>query len=82
MSLDYPQNINVYFSNLVSLGFIVDMVSVYRVDDTIYNKIIKEYEFEQLKAILVPDKLKNLSVTKSYFKVTDIGKLFIKSCVK
>ena len=82
VSLDYPQNINVYFSNLVSLGFIVDMVSVYRVDDTIYNKIIKEYEFEQLKAVLVPDKLKNLSVTKSYFKVTDFGKLFIKSCVK
>ena len=82
IDLEYPQNVKAYFANLISLGIIVDMVDTFRVDDTIYNKIISEYDFEGLKALYVPNYFKNMKVSKSYFKVTDFGKLFINACVK
>lgn len=82
VNLDFPQNLKVYLSNLTSLGVLVDMVDVYRVDDTIYNQIVKKYDFEGLQSRFVPNIYKKLSITKSYFKVTDYGKLFITSCVK
>ena len=82
VDLDYSQNLKLYLSNLISLGVLVDMVDVYRVDDTIYNQIVKKYDFEGLQSRFVPNIYKKLSITKSYFKVTDYGKLFITSCVK
>ncbi len=82
VALTFPNNTNAYLSNLVSMGILFDMDGTYRVDQTIYNKIKQEYDFERLNSQLVPDRFKSLVVNNSYYKVTDFGKLFIKACIK
>lgn len=79
VKLDFPQNILAYYANLVRLGILVDMVNVYRVANAEYDKIKEAYNFDQYNN-LVPHFFKRLEFNKSYYSVTDFGKLFIKAC--
>lgn len=82
VELEYPENINAYLANLVSLGILLDMNGTEIVDKTIYDKIIQEYKLEELKSILIPNTLKDIKVKNSFYDITDFGKLFIKACIK
>lgn len=82
VELEYPENINAYLANLVSLGILLDMNGTKIVDKTIYDKIIQEYKLEELKSILIPNTLKDIKVKNSFYEITDFGKLFIKACIK
>lgn len=82
VTLAFPKNVNAYLANFVSLGILFDMNGIYKVDQTIYNKIKEVYGFEKYKAELTPNIFKNIIVNNSYYKVTDFGKLFIQACIK
>ena len=78
----FPQNIGVYLANFISLGIIEDMSGVHKVDKTNYNKIREKYRLGQLEKELVPTEFKSITVSESFYQVTDLGKLFIKACIK
>ena len=80
--LDYPQNTNAYLSNLISLGLLTDMDGTYLVDENFYKRIIEKSQYDNLCKALVPHHYKSITIERSYYKVTDFGKLFIKSCIK
>ena len=65
--LSFPNNVNAYLANLVSLGILFDM---------------DVYGFERLKTQFVPNVYKELVTNDSFYKVTDFGKLFIQACIK
>ena len=78
----FPNNVNAYLANFVSLGILKDMNGQYRIDKTIYNKIREKYNFKGLEEQLVPDRFRSMSVEDSYYQITDFGKLFIKACIR
>lgn len=80
--LEFPNNVSAYLANFISLGILYDMDGTYKVDQTIYNKIQEVYDFENLKTQLVPNIFQEVVTNKSYYKVTDFGKLFIQACIK
>ena len=82
VTISFPQNINAYLANFVSLGIIIDKNGQFRMDKTIYNKIREKYDLKQLEAQLVPNSFQSISVEESYYLITDFGKLFIKACIK
>ena len=82
VKLNFPNNINAYLANLVSMGILFDMDGTYRINQTTYNKIKEQYNFEQYKTQLVPKIFKDFVTNNSYYKITDFGKLFIKACIK
>lgn len=82
IKLDFPQNVNAYLANLESLGILLDMAGTYRIDETVYNEIKRVYDFELLKAQSVPNFYKKIEAKKSFYQVTDFGKLFIQACIK
>lgn len=83
LQLIYPENVKVDISNLLSLGIIADAMSLHLVDDNIYQKIIQDQGLDELKAENEknPD-VKSVNYSKGYYKVTEIGKLFIKACCR
>lgn len=82
VELNFPQNVNAYMANFVSLGILKDMYGQYKVDKTIYNQIREEYDLKGLEKQLIPHHYKSISVEEGYYKITDFGKLFIEACVK
>lgn len=79
VKLDFPQNVHAYYANLVRLGILVDRVDVYRVTGAEYDEIKAAYDFSQFDH-LVPDTFKKLTLNKSYYEVTDFGRMFINAC--
>ena len=47
-----------------------------------FMQSLEESQYDNLCKVLVPNHYKSITIKKSYYKVTDLGKLFIKSCVK
>lgn len=82
VELQFPNNLNAYLSNFISLGILVDMSAQYKVDKTMYNAIREKYKLKQMESIYVPNVFKSISVDESFYTITDFGKLFIKACVK
>ena len=82
VDLIFPQNISAYLANLVGLGIIIDMGNLYKVDETIYNKIQEKYGLQQYEENLDHNKFKSITVGKGYYKLTYLGELFIKACIK
>lgn len=80
--LTFKENITAYLSNLISLGIIVDMDGVYKTDDSIYEPIRQSYNLDHLQQSLVPTHFKRIDCKKSYYKITPLGELFIKACIK
>lgn len=82
VNLMFPKNTKAYLANFVSMGIIIDMSSVRKVDKTVYNKIRERWGLKQKESQLVPNNFKSISVTESFFKITDFGRLFISACIK
>lgn len=77
--LDFPHNILAYYSNLIRLGILEDKPGLYRIGNNIYDDIAREYNFDDFKKY-VPERFKEIEITKSYYEVTPFGKLFISAC--
>lgn len=82
VKLIFPENINAYLSNLISLGILQDKVGLYKLDDAIYKEICSKYYLEGLKSSLVPNFFKEITVSKGYYQITPFGKLFMSACIK
>lgn len=82
VKMAYPVNIQAYLANLVSLGILVDMEGTYQVDTTVTDQICKSYNLEEARAEYVPSKFASIDVVRSYFAVSDLGKMFIEACVE
>ena len=80
VKLSYPDNINAYISNLISLGIIQDMSGTYKMDDSEYKEIEKLYR-EDLEKQWIPHTFIKISTKKSYLDVTEFGELFINACI-
>lgn len=79
VKLDFPQNVHAYYANLVRLGILVDRVDVYRVSNAEYDEIKRVYDFDSINKF-VPDLYKSLDLHKSYYAVTEFGRMFINAC--
>lgn len=79
VKLSYPDNINAYISNLISLGILQDMSGTYKTDDTKYIEIEKVYR-EGIEKQWMPLSFTKISTKKSYLDVTEFGELFINAC--
>lgn len=79
IKLDFPQNINAYYSNLIRLGILEDKSGTYRISNNKYDEIAAKYNFEEYEK-LVPSQYKKIEVEKSFYEVTPFGKLFITAC--
>lgn len=80
VKLSYPDNINAYISNLVSLGILQDMSGTYKIDDSVYKEIEKLYR-DNLEKQWTPHTFTIISTEKSYLEVTEFGELFINACI-
>lgn len=82
VDLMFPQNSKAYLANFISMGIVIDMSDVQKVDKTIYNKIRETWGLKHKESQLVPNIFKSISVKESFFEITDFGKLFISACIK
>lgn len=82
IEFNYPQNLNAYLANFISLGIIIDKAGIWKIDKTIYNKIRDKVNLKKLEDTFVPQTFKSITVEESYYEITDFGKLFIKACIK
>lgn len=79
----YPNNVNVYLSNLLSLGILSDAGYLRLTDDSFYDKVIRHNHLDEEKAqIESSSNIGKVVLYKGYYKVTDIGKLFICACCR
>lgn len=82
VTLSYPQNIDAYLANFISLGILLDMRGVFRIDKTQYDRIRKKCQVEAMTKSYVPEYFKSIVVQESYYQVTSFGKLFIQACIR
>lgn len=80
VKLSYPDNINAYISNLVSLGILQDMSGTYKMNNSVYIEIEKLYR-KDLEKQWIPHTFTKISTKKSYLDVTEFGELFINACI-
>lgn len=79
VKLDFKENIKAYFANLIRLGILVDMLSVFKMHSKDYELIREKYNFRLIEEC-VPKIFKNVIPVKSYYDVTPFGSMFIKAC--
>ena len=82
VSLDFPENIEAYLSNLVSLGVLHDMSGIYKVSTAVTDQICEYYHLEKIRANYVPTQFTKIDVERSYYSVTELGRMFIDACVE
>lgn len=83
VDLMYPENIQVYLSNLLSLGIIMDESTRYLHEDKLYEKVIQSNDLEKKKEELEHlQEIGKVEYYKGYFYVSEIGKLFISACCR
>ena len=73
---------NAYLSNLISLGILSDMAGEYKTNKESYEKIKQRNRLDDLRNQLVPNQFESIDVEESFFRLTDLGKLFIEACIK
>lgn len=80
------KNIDTYIDNLASLNIIESQGKTYKTDDYFYKKLEKKYtdiisEYNQWASGNI--KYKPIcEIEKGYFEITELGKSFIKACIK
>lgn len=82
VKLLFPENVTAYLANLIVLGILKDMDGIYKTDPAVYEPILEACNYEFMKKNYVPKPFKDITVNKSFYQITDFGKLFIKACVK
>lgn len=82
VSFDFPENIEAYLSNLVSQGVLNDMAGLYKVSTSVTDQICEYYHLEDIRAQYVPTRFTKIEVERSYYSVTELGRMFIDACVE
>lgn len=77
----YPQNVEVYLSNLVCLGILNERHGQYKDDEDSYNSIVQKSDYEKLVTENVPNEFLKIEIEKGFYEVTEFGRLFIKACL-
>ena len=81
IDLLFPQNINTYLDNFVSMGILDISHGLHKMDKNYYEQLSKVHNYEK-----VSESYKNTGVfekvdkVNSFFQITDFGKAFIKAC--
>lgn len=79
----YPENVQIYISNLLSLGIIADSGDLQLADGSYYDKVIKYHHLDEMRAKYETSHgADNVDYDKGYYHVTEIGKLFIDACCR
>lgn len=80
VNIQYKNNIPIYLENFIGLGLIVDKESWVLTDP--YDELTELYKEiqDKIDKIENKDQFKSIDINKSYYEVTDFGKLFIYSC--
>lgn len=80
----FPENINTYLDNLISIGILSDEDGSFKTDENLYQPLLEKYGYESLKSEIqatLPT-FKSLTLHKSFFEITSFGKAFIKACTQ
>lgn len=77
----HPQNLEMYLSNLVSLGILRERHGLYKNDENAYNSIVQKSDYDKLMTEYVPNDFETIEIEKGFFEVTEFGRLFIKACL-
>lgn len=82
IKLNFPNNINVYLDNFVSLGILRHETSYYKSEDHLYNDVEYFYKdlLNKIKEEHPLDEYNLPEVKKGYYEVTKFGQLFLKAC--
>ena len=82
IDFSFPENEKLYLDNLVSMGILDISHGKYFTDEAIYEPLYKLHKYERLvKKICEEDSpFDRIEKKKSYYKITDFGKSFIKAC--
>lgn len=83
VSLQFPNNMGAYLSNLTSIGIIeLNHDFLIQVDTTDYEAMCSNYGIENMKKGLIPDQFDEIIARRFFYSITPFGKLFIKACLK
>lgn len=86
LSLDFPQNINIYMDNLISMGLVNnDNDKYYSILSKEIDEIDKDLQTEFEQSFLdIPEDLRKSArkLEKGMYELSEFGRLFIKSCIK
>ena len=80
--LEFPDNIGAYLDNLCSIGILVDEDGTYKTNDDIYKPILEFYNYESMNTKYIEKGYKEVETDKSYFQISNFGKLFINAVAK
>lgn len=82
IKLNYPQNDLAYLANLESLGILSDQIGLHKTSKVGEEEIKRYIGYDSMVEKLVPSTFKSISIHRSYFEVTDLGRMFIQACIK
>ena len=74
--LEFPKNEDVYLGNLVSMGILDIAEGRHISDETLYQPLLEKYSVRNA----VGFNIKKIEYPKSFYRITDFGKAFIKAC--
>ena len=81
VKLLFPQNINTYLDNLVSMGILDISHQLHKMDKKIYEPLYELHNFDKTnESYTKTGAFTKVEKINSYFQITDFGKLFIKAC--
>ncbi|EOP35272.1 hypothetical protein IKI_05802 [Bacillus toyonensis] len=85
--LIYPQNMQLYLDNLVSLGIIENHPNIPLADETRYEKVENKYDHlkEEIEQFMQEDKAnlwESIETKQGYYLITNYGQTFIEACIK
>lgn len=76
VSLDFPNNENIYLHNLVSMGILDISHQHHLIAEELYEPLMEKYSMGSVEIVGV----KRIEYPKSFYGITDFGKAFIKAC--
>lgn len=77
----FPNNINTYLDNLVSMGVLDISHGLHKIDNNVYEPLYKFYGYEKLNEDLIKTGIfSRVEKKNSFYQITDFGKSFIKAC--
>ena len=80
--LDFPDNLHMYWANLISCGLIMDGGNMELANkDEIYNAIATYNQIENVRLEYVPSTYRDIETHHSFFQLTPLGEQFIQVCI-
>ena len=80
--LDFPDNLHMYWANLISCGLIMDGGDMELTNkDEIYNAIATYNQIENVRLEYVPSTYRDIETHHSFFQLTPLGEQFIQVCI-